>query len=74
MESSERVQAYRTLQRDRIGCLQRHAGKDSNEEDAILDRMDPAWYALTTSEQEYLRADKGPLHREVLRLLDLGGE
>ena len=69
MESRPIIQKFRALQLKRLECLRKHKGKDSPEEDGVLDEMDEAWWALSEEEQAHIRDVQGPSHAETILLI-----
>ena len=54
---SDTMQQYRALEEQLAAVRETHPG-GSPEEDAILDRMDPVWYALSDSERSILNTEE----------------
>jgi hypothetical protein len=55
---NEALARYRLLELSLWMIRWRHEGKESAEEDAILDEMDETWMKLTGEEQVLLRLEK----------------
>ena len=53
------LQRYRELEGLLLATRVRHEGRESREEDAILDEMDAAWWRLGESDRQILN-DEGP--------------
>jgi hypothetical protein len=62
---SERIERYLALERELLE-LRQSAAYDESKEDALLEQMDTAWWALTPEEQQSVNSrrtkapDKGP--------------
>jgi hypothetical protein len=54
MEPSEAVRAYLALEAEWLEWQKAHP-EDTPEEDALLDRMDVLWWAMTREERDALR-------------------
>ncbi len=70
MEDHPAVMKYRAHEATRLDCMNRHLGKDSQEEDDLLDEADRIWWELSTEEQVYIRRHHGPSHEGIITWLD----
>ena len=72
MEDRPNIKAHRAWQLVRLEVMRKHNGEDSDEEDALLDAADVAWWAMSDEEREYIRTHKGPYDAETVKWLDKG--
>ena len=70
MENSPRIQVLRCLEVKLAAVRETHRGSDSDEQDAILDEMDAAWWALTKPERDYINATTSPNYDALVKWLD----
>lgn len=69
MEAQESVKAMRALEFRRLEVLRKNEGRDSEEEDALLEEMDDAWWRCSYAERTYLNQVR-PYHDETVALLN----
>lgn len=65
------LMAYRDFEMRLLDCLERHEGRDSPEEDCLLDVADEVWYDMNHEEREFIRTGSGPYRTRIRELRDI---
>jgi len=72
MECRPNLQAYRRLEVRMASVRAKNLGADSSEEDAVLDELDVAWWAMAQHERDYINSVLSPNHEALVKWLPGG--
>ena len=67
MTEAPNIAAYWEFEKRLGDVREKNRGADSEEEDALLEEGDAAWWACTQEEREYLRKNRGPYYEHAVK-------